>query len=188
MSVTGWTGVVLVGGKSSRMGSDKALIQIDGRTMMDRALDLLEPHVQDLLVIGDPMKYGHAGPFVIADDMPGNGPLGGVVTAMRYASQDRLLVLACDMPNINGRLLQFLQSEMGTRTDAVVPRHQGGLEPLAAAYHRRCESIFRERILSGSLKFSDALMDLRMATPLIEPGEQGWPEGLFRNLNHPSDL
>ncbi len=100
----GWTGVVLAGGRSSRMGRDKALIPYAGRTLLERALDILEPQVQELLVIGDPMKYGHVGPFVVADDIPGVGPLGGIVTAMRYASHDRLLVLACDMPHVTAGL------------------------------------------------------------------------------------
>ena len=76
------------------MGRDKALIEVNGRTMLDHALDLLQPHVNDLLVIGDPIKYGHVGPFVIADDIAGVGPLGGIITAMRYAAHDRSLVLA----------------------------------------------------------------------------------------------
>ena len=50
----GWTGVILAGGRSSRMGRDKAMIEIDGRTLLDRALDILQPHVNDLLVVGDP--------------------------------------------------------------------------------------------------------------------------------------
>ncbi|HRP00216.1 MAG TPA: NTP transferase domain-containing protein, partial [Flavobacteriales bacterium] len=55
----GWTGVVLAGGRSSRMGRDKALIEIGGRTLLQRSLDTLAPHVDELLVIGDPEKYGH---------------------------------------------------------------------------------------------------------------------------------
>ena len=76
----GWTGVVLAGGRSSRMGQDKALIEIDGRTLLDRALDALQPHVDDLLVIGDPVKYGHVGPFVLADDIPGWEPLSAMLS------------------------------------------------------------------------------------------------------------
>lgn len=179
----GWTGVVLAGGKSSRMGRDKALIEIDGRSLLDRALDTLEPLVDDLLVIGDPIKYGHVGPFVIGDDIPGKGPIGGIVTAMRYASNDNLLVLACDMPYIDRKLLELLKKELGNFTDAVVPRHGDRVEPLCAAYHRRCERAFRQAMERGELKVQDVLRHVRTNFIPIEDGADR-----FRNLNTPDDL
>ncbi|MDQ3100895.1 MAG: molybdenum cofactor guanylyltransferase [Bacteroidota bacterium] len=184
----GWTGVVLAGGKSSRMGKDKALIEINGRTLLDHALDKLQARVSDLLVIGDPQKYGHVGPFVIADEAPDQGPLIGLITAMRYASNDRLLVLACDMPNVTDRLLERLQRELGNFTDAVVPKHRDRIEPLCAAYHRRCERHFREMWRNGDLKVQNALRGLRIHELELEPGSDGWPIDLFSNVNRPEDL
>jgi molybdopterin-guanine dinucleotide biosynthesis protein A len=184
----GWTGVVLAGGRSSRMGRDKALIEIDGRTLLDRALDILQPHVDDLLVIGDPVKHGHVGPFVMADDLPGVGPLGGMVTAMRYAVHDHLLVIACDMPHVNGALLERLKQGMAPDIDAFVPECDGQLEPLAAAYHRRCRPHFEAGMSGGHWKVSDALDRVRTTYVQICPGEEGWPADLFRNINTPADL
>lgn len=170
------------------MGRDKALIEISGRSLLDLALDKLQEHVTDLLVIGDPQKYGAVGPFVIADDMPGNGPLGGLVTAMRYTSNDKLLVIACDMPGINDRLLELLKKELGNFTDAVVPQHGDRIEPLCAAYHRRCEQAFRNAINAGDLKLQNAVEHVRVNKILVQPGKDGWPVDLFRNLNYPADL
>ncbi|MEZ4756372.1 MAG: molybdenum cofactor guanylyltransferase [Flavobacteriales bacterium] len=184
----GWTGVVLAGGQSSRMGRDKALMPYDGRTLLDRALDSLEPHVQELLVIGDPGKYGHVGPFVVADDIPGVGPLGGIVTAMRYASHDRLLVLACDMPHVTAALFAFLKQGLGEDRNAFVPSCDGHIEPLAAAYHRRCRPRFEAQIAQAAWKVSDALEVVGATFVQICPGEHGWPIDLFRNINLPSDL
>lgn len=184
----GWTGVVLAGGKSSRMGRDKALIEIDGRTLLDRALDLLDPHCTELLVIGEREKYGHVGPFVIADEWPGKGPLGGIATAMRYASNDMLLVVACDMPHLTARLLELLKAQLGNATDAVVPRHAGFIEPLAAAYRRSAQPAFRRCVELDVLKMSDALSQVRTSYVDAEPGRNAWPVDLFRNINSPSDL
>lgn len=183
-----WTGVVLAGGKSSRMGRDKALIEVGGRTLLDRALDRLEPHVSELLVIGDPARYGHIGPFVFADDRPGNGPLGGIDTAMRYASNDKLLVLACDMPGISDALLERLKKDLGNFTDAVVPFHDGRLEPLCAAYHRRCGTAFRAALDRGELKLQDVLQQIRLSKLPIDTMNDDWPNDLFRNVNRPEDL
>jgi molybdopterin-guanine dinucleotide biosynthesis protein A len=184
----GWTGVVLAGGQSSRMGRDKALIEINGRTLLDRALDKLEPHVQELLVIGDPMKYGHVGPFVVADDIPGVGPLGGIVTAMRYASHDRLLVLACDMPHVTAELFAFLKQGLCGDRNAFVPSCDGRIEPLVAAYHRRCRPRFEAQIAQATWKVSDALEVIGATFVQVCPGENDRPADLFHNINHPSDL
>lgn len=184
----GWTGVVLAGGKSSRMGRDKALIEVDGRKLLDLALDKLEPHCAELLVIGEPEKLGAVGPFVIADEWPGKGPLGGITTAMRYACNDRLLVIACDMPALNDRLFDLLKAQAGHATDAVVPRHGGLIEPLAAAYHRSAQPVFRRCVELDVLKMSDALSQVRTNQIEVTPGHDGWPSDLFRNINTPNDL
>ncbi len=188
MSKEGWTGVVLAGGKSSRMGSDKALIEIDGRSLLDRALDKLDPHVNELLVIGEPEKYGVVGPFVVADEWLGKGPLGGLSTAMRYASNDRLLVIACDLPGLNDRLFELLKSQLGNATEAVVPKHEGLIEPLAAVYHRNAQPAFRRCVELDVLKMSDALSQVRTSYVEVIPGSDGWPMDLFRNINAPGDL
>jgi molybdenum cofactor guanylyltransferase len=190
MSSNGWTGVILAGGRSRRMGQDKALMPLHagGPTMLDHALDLISPVVDDLLVVGVPEAHGHVGPFVIPDDHPGLGPLGGLITAMRYASHDRLLVIAVDMPCLTTALFERLKRELGHFTDAAVPIHGGRPEPLVGAYHRRCASPFRERMTNGQLKMSEALDAVRTTWVEIGTGSGDWPEDLFHNVNHPEDL
>lgn len=183
-----WTGVVLVGGQSSRMGRDKALIEIDGRTMLERAVDLLRPHVREILIIGDPAKYTTTHGSVIADELPGMGPLGGLVTALKRARYVRLLVIACDMPDLNDRLMTCLKAALDEGHDAVVPQHSGGIEPLAAAYHLRTLEPFNRCLKERVLKMSDALARVRTVRIAVGPGEQGWPATLFRNVNAPTDL
>jgi len=186
----GWTGVVLAGGRSSRMGQDKALLPLrpGGPTLLDHALDKLSPLVDELLVVGHPLDHGHVGPFVIPDDQPGLGPLGGLLTAMRYATHDRLLVLAVDMPKVDEALLKRLTAELGHFTDAVVPRHGGHVEPLVGAYHRRCASSFQAMIASGQLKMSDALHRVRTTWLDVVPGSDGIVPDVFHNVNRPEDL
>jgi molybdopterin-guanine dinucleotide biosynthesis protein A len=170
------------------MGRDKAMIEVNGRILLDQALDILQPHVDDLLVIGDPAKYGHVGPFVIADDIAGVGPLGGIITAMRYAAHDRLLVLACDMPHVTPPLFELLKAGLDKGSTAYVPACDGRMEPLAAAYHRRCRTAFEALVAKGTWKVSDALEEVKATYVQICPGEEGWPQDLFHNINAPSDL
>lgn len=183
-----WTGVILAGGQSRRMGYDKALMEVDGKSMLERGVELLRPHVREVLVIGDPSKYAPSHATVLSDERPGLGPLGGIVTALKRARYVRCLVLACDLPVINDRLLVNLKKELDKGADAVVPRHQGSIEPLAAAYHRRTIDAFEQCLQEKVLKMSAAIDRVGCAYLDIEPGKDGWPSELFRNLNTPADL
>lgn len=184
----GWTGVVLAGGMSSRMGRDKALIEVDGLTLLEHAVQRLRPHAREVLVIGDPAKYGHLYPHVVPDDVPGQGPLGGIVTALRRARYVRALVTACDMPGINDRLLFAVKRALLDSTDAAVPVHGERWEPLCAAYHRRALEPFQRQLRNGSLRMQDALRQVRTVQVPVSPGSEGWPADLFGNLNTPDDL
>ena len=89
---------------------------------------------------------------------------------------------------MNARLLERLKQELGTLTDAVVPRHDGLIEPLVAAYHRRCGPLFMQCLTEGVRKMSDALGLVRTSYLEVTPGTDGWPAYLFHNLNTPEDL
>lgn len=190
MMPQGWTGVVLAGGRSSRMGQDKALLTWPptGRSLLDHALDRLAPHVDELLVVGDPLTHGLVGPFVVPDLVPGQGPLGGLLTAMRYATHDRLLVLAVDMPLVERGILEPLKGGMGNQTDAVVPRRGERWEPLCAAYHRRCSAVFEARIAAGERRMAHALEHVRTTWMELPPHEEGPSSDPFLNLNRPADM
>lgn len=170
------------------MGRDKALFELDGRTMLDRTIALLRPHVREILVIGDPTKYTLHNAMVVPDEQPDKGPLGGIVTAMKRARYVRVLVLACDMPAINDRLLVHLKRELDRDGDVALPRHQSMIEPLAAAYHRHAIDTFEDCLRNNVLKMSDAIARVKPVYLDIEPGKDGWPVDLFRNLNSPADL
>ncbi len=188
MNDRAWTGVVLAGGKSSRMGRDKALIEIDGISLLQRSIDLLRPHTREILVIADPDRYAPEHAVVVPDEHPGAGPLGGIITAMHKARYVRLLVLACDMPNLTDRLLMKLKNALLGEVDAVIPRHGAMVEPLAGAYHLHCIEAFQRSLVNGRLKMTDALSMVRTSPMDLVPGENGWPINLFKNLNEPADL
>ena len=183
-----WTGVVLAGGRSRRMGTDKALIELDGSTLLDRAVELLRPHARELLIIGDVDRHVHPHAGTIGDRRPGLGPLGGLITALEHSRYGRIIALACDMPAVNDRLILRLKAHCDASVDAAVPVHDQGIEPLAAAYHLRCLSPFEQAAEAGDLKLTDALELVRWASVDVTPGRGGWPSDLFRNINTPADL
>src|SRR5579875_3832675 len=122
LSALAATGAVMAGGKSSRLGRDKALLTIDGETLLARALRCVASVTAEQLVIGPPERAAQApGVRVVPDAYPGSGPLGGIYSALQAASHDSVLVVACDMPFLNGALLAYLLT-LAPGYDVVLPK------------------------------------------------------------------
>ena len=186
-----FAGFILAGGRSSRMGRDKATLEIDGVTMLDRAIDLLQSIGVSVTVVGLPAEFERRALQVpvIADEWPGMGPLGGIATALRQTPATWDLVIACDLPYLTAEWLRFLlQRTKASSADAIVPRSERGPEPLCAVYHRRAESAIGEALRQGKRKVSEVVATLN--TEYVEPGD--WKafdsDGLlFKNMNQPAD-
>lgn len=175
-------GFVLVGGRSTRMGRDKALLPLGGKTFAQHIAEQVKHSAGSATLIGSPALYSNLGFPVIADLIPGAGPLGGLYTALENSAADWNLVVACDMPNLTSGLFDhlFLEAE-SSRADCVVPETEAGLDPLSAVYHRRCAAAARLAIYRKSLKMHDFVTGLNMRT--ILPGS---PAALA-NINTPED-
>jgi molybdopterin-guanine dinucleotide biosynthesis protein A len=176
---------ILGGGESSRMGRDKAMLEIGGKTLIERAASLCEPLVANITLMGNPDRFKTIRFPAIADQWHAAGPLGAIATALGTAQQPWCLVLACDMPNVSANFLDWiLECANKSSTDAVVPETARGLEPLCAVYRAACASKLSAALDSGVRKVTDGL-DL-IKTELMS--ENDWkkfsPDGdLFQNLN-----
>lgn len=176
-------GFVLVGGRSSRMGADKALLPYRGGTLAGHVAGEVAVACGGATFIGDRDRYGHLGFPVIADRMPGNGPLGGIAAAVA-AVPDWALVVACDMPGVEPAFLRRLIAAAETAragTECVVPQSEGGLEPLCAVYHRGSLPLLDSFLDHKFLKMRDVVGSMQA---LVVPFEGPW----FRNINTPEDL
>ena len=183
-------GFVLTGGRSSRMGQDKALLSFGDRPLAAWVAERVQQVCGDVSLVGEPMKYAAWGFPVIEDVIRNQGPLGGIHAALAHSDARFSLVVGCDMPYLSpeflGLLLRIAQE---TEADAVVPRSEGfEYEPLCAVYSRSCLAPIEEALQAGQRKIGDVLRRLRLrAVPRAE-----WkpydPEGrLFQNLNTPED-
>jgi molybdopterin-guanine dinucleotide biosynthesis protein A len=184
-------GFVLAGGTSSRMGRDKALLEIGGVTMAGRAAALVKRVAGNVAVVGHAERFRELELRAIADDWPGAGPLGGIATALRASEAQWNLIVACDMPYLTREWLAFLVERAtcaGDASDAVMAMSERGAEPLCAMYHKRCESAIWLALDRGTRKVTEGLHGLRVE--YIEPGEwKGFDsEGLlFKNMNRAED-
>lgn len=169
-------GYVLAGGRSSRMGRDKALLDWHGRTLLEQVAGTVREAVGNVTVIGAPERYAHIGLRVIADAVPDCGPLGGLLTALRDASTDRVLLTACDMPFLTAALLRELAQTAGL---IVVP-DTGRLHPLCAVYGRSLLPAVESAVQDRRLRMHDLLAGPVTRLPAS-------PD-LLANLNTPEDL
>jgi molybdenum cofactor guanylyltransferase len=180
---------VLAGGKSSRMGTDKAFVELGGKTLLHRALELVGPVGQHVWILGSREKFGSYG-SVIEDEFPDHGPLGGIHAALLASDQDLNLILAVDMPFVEGKFLEYLtKCAKDSAATVTAPRAEGRWQPLCAVY-RRDFSTLAERVLKVDRNKIDPLFS-QVNVRGIEEAElsvNGFGSGMFRNLNTPADV
>ncbi len=186
-------GFVLAGGKSSRMGTDKAFLEFGGQTLLDRAFAVVGTVCASVAIVGDPdrfAKYGSTkyGP-VVADIFPGCGPLAGIHAALAHSSAELNLMLAVDMPFISAELLAFLFALAETNDPVVtVPRVGKGLQPLCAVYRPAFRATAEQALQAGNYKVDAAFSSASIR--VIEEGElatAGFSGRCFFNVNTPQD-
>lgn len=186
-------GYILAGGMSSRLGRDKALVELAGRPLLLHMQALLLTVVSQVTVVA-PLRYSALGVNMIPDEWPGYGPLGGIATALRHTGLELPecewnLILGCDMPFLTKDWLEYLANRTrNTAADVVVPQTTRGLEPLCAAYHTRCAAALAVALDRGVRKITDGLKGL--AVEYVD--EPAWKQfdsrgTLFKNINTPED-
>ncbi|MGH8726415.1 MAG: molybdenum cofactor guanylyltransferase [Burkholderiales bacterium] len=187
-------GFILTGGESRRMGGDKALLELAGRPLVLHMVEKLRPLVSEVTLVGAPERYSHLGLPVLPDCEAGRGPVAGIVTALRATRHDWNLIVACDLPLLDPRLLELALSEAAAAPelyDAIVPQTESGprgWQPLAAAYHRRCLAAFERVLASDHPKITRAYDALRVRalTPDLLARFAFSPR-MFNNVNSPEE-
>jgi molybdenum cofactor guanylyltransferase len=178
------TGFVLAGGKSSRMGQDKAFIQLGGHTLLSHALELAKSATGGACVVGSKEKFAAFGQ-VVEDIYPGHGPLAGIHSALISTQTELNLILAVDMPFLQADFLNYLiaQARFSTAT-VVVPATKTGVQPLCAVYRREFAEIAERSLLVEKNKVERLFAEVE--TRVVRQDElerNGFSEEMFRNLN-----
>lgn len=184
-----FSAVILAGGKSSRMGRDKAWIELDGRPLLALAVEKIQPlGVEEIYISGRAdVDYSTLNFPVLHDNQTECGPLGGIERALAACRAPLLLVLAVDMARMTSGLLQQLTAQCDSTT-GVVPELPTGLEPLAAIYPKRSHAIVQAAINNSRLSardFANACQRENLVRFLPMPASAAEN---FSNWNHPGDL
>jgi molybdenum cofactor guanylyltransferase len=184
------TGVVQAGGRSTRMGGEpKALIELDGRRIVERVVAAIAPVVDDVLVVTNtPEVYAFLGLPMVGDVFPDHGSLGGIYSGLKAAAGDAAFTVACDMPFLRTDVARLVVTRAG-EADVVIPRVGEQLETMHAVYAKACLPHIEERLRARRLKivgFFEAVRVLEIPEADVRPLAD--PEIVFMNVNTPDEL
>lgn len=188
--IADFTVAIMAGGKSSRMGRNKALIKIGQQTILERiivATGQLTPS-ETILITNTPDIYADFALPMLSDIVPDRGALGGIYTALYQSKTQYTLVIACDMPFVSADVLRLLLAQADD-FDAIVPTVKGYPQGLHALYSHTCLDIIRQRIETNRLKVSDMYDDLQVKFLDEQAISQVDRSGIaLMNVNTPEDL
>lgn len=184
------TGVVLAGGRNSRMGGrDKAFLRVEGRPVIERTLEVLGRCFGRVVVVTNcPEKYAGCAATVTSDELKGLGPLGGLHAGLGAVQTTWAFVTACDMPFLREETIRFLVEQADGDVDAVIPVWEGDIEPLHAVYAGNLRPRIEAAVSQGVGALRELLPSLRTryiaeSTMRRVPGA----EESFRNINTPEE-
>jgi molybdopterin-guanine dinucleotide biosynthesis protein A len=179
---------ILAGGRATRFGGrDKSALLVQGRPIVERQLAELSAVTDDILIVGARAFQASDRVRLVADIVPGCGPLGGLHAALTEMRSDRVFLVACDMPYVDGRFAEYLLSLAGDAA-VVVPQTDRGYHPLCAVYTRACLEPVAARIAERRLALHGLFADVptRIVTP-AEMSRFGAPSRLLANVNTPDE-
>ncbi len=186
--IHGITAVILAGGVSSRMGSNKALLAVDGAPLIEKIYRTMTQLFREvILVTNTPEEYAFLPCPMVADRYSGVGPLAGLHAGLMASTREWIFLTACDTPFLNPDVIRMICTVEG-EYDAVVPLSPGGKEPLQALYGQRCLAMVEQALEQGDWKLLN-LLD-RVRTRFVTPKELAAIPGAelsFCNVNTPDE-
>jgi molybdopterin-guanine dinucleotide biosynthesis protein A len=186
------TACVIAGGRSRRMGRDKRLLCLDGATLMDRTLKILEPLFEKIIIVlASPLKgWNGEAHRVVYDAIQDCGSLGGLYTGLIESGASRIFAVACDMPFLNSDVIRYLV-HIDRKADIVVAKLDNGFQPMHAVYSKHCAEPLEHMARSGNLRiqglFENPVLKVKIITAPelinLDPDLRS-----FRNINTPADF
>ncbi len=180
------TGIILAGGKSSRMGMDKGLTLLNGKPLIQYAIETLESICDHIIISANSSDYNQFG-FPVQDDIYKDcGPIGGIYSGLKSSKTERNLILSCDIPLISKPLIKFIFEHSEENRVCVPVQEDGFEEPLCAHYPKISLHLLEKLIKQKNFKLTGFLDAVSAKRILIHSGLSFFHPFLFFNLNHNS--
>lgn len=179
----GKTGIILAGGKSSRMNEDKGLMLLEGKPMIQYVIDVLKPLVDEIIIISNNPDYQQFDFPVYSDLIKEKGPLAGIYTGLFFSQSETNIVLSCDVPYVNEELISFLLNEHQSH-QITIPLKEERTHQLIGVFSKSCEAVFGISLEKEELKLLEAFKNLNLS--IVDANH--FDSQLFKNINTPNDL
>jgi molybdopterin-guanine dinucleotide biosynthesis protein A len=182
------TGIILAGGKSSRMGTDKGLQELCGKPLISYSIKALSEICSTIIISTSSDAYQSFGYKTVADEIPGIGPMGGIYSALKQSKTEKNLVLSCDLPFVSVELLSYiLKSSEGYKVTVPWQGNQH-YEPLCGFYHLSILDQISIYIQNNNYKLPDLFNEITINQLVINNELDFYTEELFLNVNSKHDL
>jgi molybdopterin-guanine dinucleotide biosynthesis protein A len=182
------TGIVLAGGRSKRMGEDKSLMRLNGKTMIEFSIDALKPLCSKVIISSKQSIYDFTGCQVWHDEIENQAPIIGIYSCLKRSETDVNIILSCDVPLISKELLEFLLANSADH-EITVPIHDNGMiEPLCGIYKKSATGILKVCIDEGNFSMQDCILKASNILVKIDNLSMYFPGNQFKNINTPADF
>ncbi|WP_308992280.1 molybdenum cofactor guanylyltransferase [Mariniflexile litorale] len=178
------TGIILSGGKSSRMGNDKGFLLYDGKPFVQYSIDALKPLVSRIMIVSNNEDYDVFGLERIEDVIENAGPLAGIYSGLKQSSTTYNLVLSCDIPLISTEILKKLIDAVEGDYEVIQIKSQGKNMPLIALYKKSCEDVFLKLLKDGERRLQFAVNQCKVKNVILNNEEVFFT----KNINTPEQL
>jgi len=186
--IPSFSAAILAGGQSSRMGRNKALLQLEGKSLISRTVEMVASVVESIRIITNtPGEYAFLNIPMVSDEIRGLGPIGGIYTALRHCDSRQCLIVACDLPFLTVELIRFLLAEAGDHDIFAIDAGRG-VEPLCTVYARHCLPAIEAQIALKDYKVAHMFDAVDAQIARLTPEDGLFSEHALFNVNTPEDF
>jgi len=178
------TGIILAGGKSTRMGTDKGFVKFNNKTFIQHIIDTLQPLVNEIIIVSNNPNYDVFKLKRVDDIIENSGPIAGLYTGLHHSNTEYNLVLSCDTPLINQEIFKQLISHTNKDIEVIQIESEGKTMPLIALYHKKCENTCLKLLKSGERRLRFLIKQLKSKTIVLDATLGKYTA----NINSQSDL
>ena len=181
------TGIILAGGKSSRMGEDKGLVLLNGKPMIQYVIEALKEVVSDIIIISNNVSYNKFRIPVYADIIKDKGPVGGIYTGLYHSKTQLNFCISCDVPMISSDFILWLLKRSGNAS-ITLPMYKDKIHQMIGVYSKQVLSNFKESTEKEHLKLSQVNKNMACKIIDIEKEYANFEELIFSNINTKNEL
>jgi len=178
------TGIILAGGKSTRMGTDKGFLKFNGKSFIEYSIAALKPLVSQIIIVSNNADYDIFNVKRVEDVIKEAGPLAGIYTGLKTSKTEFNLVLSCDVPLITKEILEMLIEAQDRQSDIIQIVSQGKSMPLIALYKKCCETQFYQLLKNDERRLHVAVNQCKVKNITLS----SQTELFTKNINTPEDL